>query len=235
MSENGVERSGPSDGPDPWCTWCDFEPPDGELPYRIKGEDDGRWPPAFCSLQCAARWGNAAHQDRIYHVEHGRGVRCDGGDDHGVAADTLYCQNLAEHDQEVEMVSGPYDGVRCPECGRMAGGGDPLDIPYVDDTPSTDIEKRGEPMPTNAYCDRHRETVGDDSPRGDKYNDDRTVFALVYDGLSLRAQLYDEREVERYREETHLDVSLTPAGECRIEGVCKTDPREATEGSSREQ
>jgi hypothetical protein len=78
--QTGTEQSGPSEGPDPWCTWCHFEPPDDELPYRIKGEDDGRWPPAFCSLQCAARWGNAAHQDRIYHVEHGRGLRTDGGE-----------------------------------------------------------------------------------------------------------------------------------------------------------
>lgn len=69
-------------------------------------------------------------------------------------------------------------------------------------------------------CPDHRETYADGSPRGDKYPDDRTPLALVYDGLSLRATVYDEREVERYRE-TRLTVRLTPAGECRIEGRCR--------------
>lgn len=31
------------------------------------------------------------------------------------------CQNFTEHNEEVEMHSGPFDGVRCPECGRMTG------------------------------------------------------------------------------------------------------------------
>ncbi len=54
--------------------------------------------------------------------------------DSGVAAPGgLVCQNFDVHDEEVKMVSGPYDGVQCPECGRMAGGGPPLDIPYVDE------------------------------------------------------------------------------------------------------
>lgn len=61
----------------------------------------------------------------------------------------------------------------------------------------------------------HHQTFGDDSPRGEHYPDDRTTLAYVYDGLSLRAVLYDEREVRRYREETALTVSLTPAGEHR--------------------
>lgn len=34
--------------------------------------------------------------------------------------------------------------------------------------------------------------------------------------------LFDEREVRRYREETALTVILTPAGECQIEGRCST-------------
>jgi hypothetical protein len=75
---------------------------------------------------------------------------------------------------------------------------------------------------TSAYCAHHRETRGDDSPRGEVYPDDRTMLAAVYDGLSLRAVCYDEREVERYRE-TGLTVVLTPAGECRIEGRCRSD------------
>jgi hypothetical protein len=56
-------------------------------------------------------------------------------DDWGVGAKGgLVCQNYAEHDgrEEVEMTDGPYDGVMCPECGRMAGG-DGLEIPYVDE------------------------------------------------------------------------------------------------------
>jgi len=75
-----------------------------------------------------------------------------------------------------------------------------------------------------------RETYADDSGRGQHYPDDRTVLAHVYDGLSLRAILTDAREVERYREETTLTVSLTPAGEVRVDGaapetVAATDPR----------
>jgi len=79
---------------------------------------------------------------------------------------------------------------------------------------------------TERYCTEHREAVGDDSPRGEKYPDDRTELAFVYDGESLRAICFDEREVERYRE-TALTVTLTPAGECRLEGNCRTVPREA--------
>jgi len=71
-------------------------------------------------------------------------------------------------------------------------------------------------------CDKHRETRHDDSPRGDKYLDDRTELALVYDGVSLRATLYAASEVARYRAETGLDVVLTAAGECRLEGECPT-------------
>ena len=70
-------------------------------------------------------------------------------------------------------------------------------------------------------CFVHRETYADDSPRGTHYPDDRTPLAAVYDGLSLRAICYDEREVERYQE-TPLTVTLTPAGECRIKDRCRT-------------
>lgn len=76
---------------------------------------------------------------------------------------------------------------------------------------------------SDTYCTEHRQTVGDDSPRGEHYPDDRTELACVYDGLSLRAVVFDEREVERYREETAFTVTLTPAGECRIEGRCPAD------------
>jgi len=63
---------------------------------------------------------------------------------------------------------------------------------------------------------KYRETYANDSPRGEHYPDDRTRLAYVYDGLSLKAVLFDEREVERYREETTFFVSLTPAGEARV-------------------
>lgn len=62
----------------------------------------------------------------------------------------------------------------------------------------------------------HRQTYGDDSPRGEHYPDDRTRLAYVYDGLTLKAVVFDEREVERYREETTFLVKLTPAGEARV-------------------
>lgn len=72
-------------------------------------------------------------------------------------------------------------------------------------------------------CTKHHERVHDDSPRGEHYPDDRTELAYVYDGLSLRAIVFDEREVQRYREETTFTVKLTPAGECRIEGECRVE------------
>jgi len=75
-------------------------------------------------------------------------------------------------------------------------------------------------------CTEHKESVADDSPRGEEYLDDRTLLAYVYDGENLRASLYAESEVRRYRETTLHDVMLTPAGECRIEGRCRTVPRE---------
>lgn len=56
------------------------------------------------------------------------------GTDNGVGAKALYCQNFEVHpDKEPKMQPGPFDGVQCPKCGRMAGGGAPLDIPYVDE------------------------------------------------------------------------------------------------------
>jgi len=62
--------------------------------------------------------------------------------DAGVAAvGGLVCQNFEEHDEEIKMQDGPYTGVMCPECGRMAGGGSPLDIPYVDDGKARDGDK----------------------------------------------------------------------------------------------
>lgn len=87
-------------------------------------------------------------------------------------------------------------------------------------------------MPSNlrppaTFCERHHESVGDDSGRGERYSDDRTKLAYVYDGESLRAVCFDEREVERYREETILTVTLTPAGECRVDGDCPTQGGEA--------
>jgi len=64
----------------------------------------------------------------------------------------------------------------------------------------------------------HRQTYGDDSPRGEHYLDDRTELAYVYDGESLQAILFKRREVRRYRDETTYHVSLTPAGEERLGG-----------------
>jgi hypothetical protein len=71
------------------------------------------------------------------------------------------------------------------------------------------------------FCTEHRQTTRDDSPRREMHPDDRTPLANVYDGLSLRAIVFDEREVERYRDETTLTVTLTPAGECRVDGDCR--------------
>jgi len=57
-----------SDGADPWCTWCDVDITPGPI-YLIKGRDEGRWPPAFCSRNCASKWGCAAHQEKIYKAD----------------------------------------------------------------------------------------------------------------------------------------------------------------------
>ncbi len=70
-----------------------------------------------------------------------------------------------------------------------------------------------------AACPIHRQQYGDDSERGVVHPDDRTPLAYIYDGESLRATVFDEREVERYRDAA-LTVSLTPAGECRVDGEC---------------
>lgn len=77
---------------------------------------------------------------------------------------------------------------------------------------------------SGTFCTDHRESVADDSPRGRHYPDDRTELAYVYDGESLRAILFDEEEVDRYREKTSYHVGLTPAGECRIDGRCRDQP-----------
>lgn len=61
----------------------------------------------------------------------------------------------------------------------------------------------------------HRQTVHDEIPRGEHYLDDRTELAYVYDGESLQAILFKEREVERYESETNHTVVRTPAGEAR--------------------
>jgi len=71
----------------------------------------------------------------------------------------------------------------------------------------------------------HRQTFADDSPRGEHYTDDRTTLAYVYCGTDLHATLHHEREVRRYREQTSLVVSLTPAGECRIADDCPAETR----------
>lgn len=60
----------PTGEPDPWCDWCHIKIGDGPE-YRIEGTEHD-WPPSFCSLECAARWGNAAQQDAIYRVAEGR-------------------------------------------------------------------------------------------------------------------------------------------------------------------
>jgi hypothetical protein len=86
------------------------------------------------------------------------------------------------------------------------------------------MARDGSENQTERFCTEHRQTVGDDSARGEHYNDDRTRLAYVYSGLALRAVLFDRREVKRYREETGLTVSLTPAGECRLEGDCQEQP-----------
>lgn len=54
--------------------------------------------------------------------------------DFGVApAGGYICQNFAEHpDEEVKMQDGPFVGVACPKCGRMAGHPDDRGIPYSD-------------------------------------------------------------------------------------------------------
>ena len=61
--------TGPTPGPDPWCTWCDDDlDPDAEL-YQIEGRQDSRWPPTFCSADCAHNWGCAADEDCVVAVE----------------------------------------------------------------------------------------------------------------------------------------------------------------------
>ena len=49
-----------------WCDWCDAE--DVELSHKIEVERMDITA-RFCSLQCAARWGCAADQDRIEETQ----------------------------------------------------------------------------------------------------------------------------------------------------------------------
>lgn len=54
------------DGADPWCEWCDEDLP--ETVYLLHDHDDGRWPPAFCSVECAESWGCAADEGEAYSL-----------------------------------------------------------------------------------------------------------------------------------------------------------------------
>jgi hypothetical protein len=60
---HGIEVPPPKPGPEPWCDWCD-EDVDGEC-YLIKARSfPAKWPPTFCSVECAREWGNAEDADR---------------------------------------------------------------------------------------------------------------------------------------------------------------------------
>lgn len=48
--------------------------------------------------------------------------------------------------------------------------------------------------------------------------DDRTELAYAYDGLSLVAILYEEQLVTDFRVNKPYTVTLTPAGEERVDG-----------------
>ena len=61
----------------------------------------------------------------------------------------------------------------------------------------------------------HYETYADDSPRGEKYLDDRTELAYAYDGEELLAIAYKEKVVREWLDRAWFSVSLTPAGEER--------------------
>lgn len=65
----GVKVLPPEPGPEPFCEWCD-EDVDGEY-YLIKARTfPAKWPPTFCSEECAREWGNAVDADRpLLHVE----------------------------------------------------------------------------------------------------------------------------------------------------------------------
>lgn len=56
----------PKDGADPWCTWCDDDLPDRV--WLLPEHDNGRWPPAFCSEECAESWGCAEDEGEAYQV-----------------------------------------------------------------------------------------------------------------------------------------------------------------------
>jgi hypothetical protein len=58
--------------------------------------------------------------------------------DFGVAAvGGLVCQNFEAHpNEEIKMQSGAHEGVWCPECGRVAGGGPSSGISFVDEPPT---------------------------------------------------------------------------------------------------
>lgn len=132
-------------------------------------------------------------------------------------------QEIAEMRERIKQHNDNWDPDNLPESQEqliddLEAAGAPAEL--ITKT-ATVTRSEGTMTDTPPACTEHTQLYCDDSLRGQHYHDDRTVLAHVYDGLSQLAILTDKGEVERYQEETDFYVSLTPAGECQIEGKCR--------------
>lgn len=149
MSENDTYSSGTERPSLSSYDWSEIPAPADGILYLAKRRGDGFWliyPDGDMALQAATGYpvGELIDYEEMGDYEDAeRGelralfVGEDRSDepDYGVSAVGGYvCQNFRAHDEEVEMVSGPFDGVICPECGRATGGPD-FDVPFTDDGP----------------------------------------------------------------------------------------------------
>lgn len=69
MSNDTHEPPPPSEGADPWCAWCGADLPD--TVWMLPVHDGWRWPPSFCSEECAESWGCAADEGEAYTAKRG--------------------------------------------------------------------------------------------------------------------------------------------------------------------
>lgn len=99
----GSDRSGPEPGADPWCDWCDADLEDLDHVWLVERHDGGRWPPAFCSKECASKWGNAATQGKEYRAD--RSVIAGVGDSYATDGGTDP-RELSDDDPRVHDVGG---------------------------------------------------------------------------------------------------------------------------------
>jgi len=69
IATDGGTDDGPRDGAETLCIKCTADLEGLATVWLVDGADSGRWPPAFCSEDCAESWGNAAQEVQAYPAE----------------------------------------------------------------------------------------------------------------------------------------------------------------------